>query len=84
MNVLLEDRPQLKALPPFVVVRTAANSRISHAVVQWHDAKPVVPHGPDEEWECEIRSIHLRAITITPVLEHILEIRPPSHWGINE
>jgi hypothetical protein len=36
--------------------------------------------GPD----AIIMALHGRANTITPTLQKILEIRPPSHWGLNE
>src|SRR5436190_489587 len=36
--------------------------------------------GPD----AIILALHGRANTITPTLTKILEIRPPSHWGLNE
>ena len=31
-----------------------------------------------------LEAIQVRASTLTPVLEKILEFRPPSHFGINE
>jgi hypothetical protein len=31
-------------------------------------------------WE----ALQARESTLTPVIEKILEFRPPSHWGINE
>lgn len=33
------------------------------------------------EYMDEIRS---RAETISPLLQELLDMRPPSHWGINE
>ena len=29
-------------------------------------------------------ALQARESTITPVIEKILQFRPPSHWGINE
>jgi hypothetical protein len=31
-----------------------------------------------------LEAIHVRASTLTPVMEKILQSRPSSHWGINE
>jgi hypothetical protein len=31
-----------------------------------------------------IEEIHHRAETISPLLQELLEFRPPPHWGINE
>jgi hypothetical protein len=39
---------------------------------------------PGQRSVCTVEAIHLRAETITPLLKEIPEIRPPSHWGINE
>jgi hypothetical protein len=31
-----------------------------------------------------LEAIQARASTLTPVMEEILQLRPPSHFGINE
>ncbi|HWV98624.1 MAG TPA: hypothetical protein VNZ64_02915 [Candidatus Acidoferrum sp.] len=31
-----------------------------------------------------LAAIEVRASTLTPVMEEILQFRPSSHWGINE
>jgi len=31
-----------------------------------------------------LEAIQVRASTLTPVMEEILQLRPPSHFGINE
>jgi hypothetical protein len=31
-----------------------------------------------------LEAIQVRAATLTPVMEKILQSRPSSHWGINE
>ena len=31
-----------------------------------------------------LEAIRVRASTLTPVMEKILQSRPSSHWGINE
>jgi hypothetical protein len=42
------------------------------------------PHDPKPTRLYTIEEIHLRAITVTPLLKEILNFRPPPHWGINE
>jgi len=31
-----------------------------------------------------LNALQARQSTLTPVMEKILQFRPPSHWGINE
>jgi hypothetical protein len=31
-----------------------------------------------------MEKIHIRAVTISPLLQGILDFRPPPHWGINK
>ena len=31
-----------------------------------------------------LEALQARASTLTPVMEKILQLRPSSHWGINE
>jgi hypothetical protein len=44
------------------------------------DVKPVRRHGPGRMPSCTIESIHVRAETVTPILQAILDQRPAEHW----
>ena len=85
MNALLVDSPAVKLLPLIArPARTPAVDHISAARTRASQVSPLVIQWVEDQWEYEIKSIQARAVTITSVLEEILEIRPPSHWGINE
>lgn len=44
------------------------------------DVKPVHPHGPERMPFCTIENIHVRAETVTPTLQGILDHWPAEHW----
>jgi hypothetical protein len=85
MNALLGDSPAVKLLPLIASpAGTPAADKNSAARTRASQASPLVIQWVEYEWENEIKSVQARAVTITSVLDEILEIRPPSHWGINE
>jgi hypothetical protein len=85
MNALLVDSPAVKLLP--LVASPAATPAVdenSAARARANQVSPLVIQWVEDQWEYEINSVQARAVTITSVLQEILDIRPPSHWGINE
>jgi hypothetical protein len=85
MNALLGDSPAVKLLPLNASpAGTPAVDKNSAARTRANQVSPLVIKWVEDEWANEIKSVQARAVAITSVLEEILEIRPPSHWGINE
>lgn len=42
------------------------------------------PEKPERLISSSIEEIHNRAETISPLLQELLDRRPPPHWGLNE
>jgi len=85
MNALVVGYSVVKLLPLFATpAATSSAVQNSASRAEARQASQIVAPWCEEQWECEIKSLHVRAETVTPVLEEILETRPPSHWGINE
>jgi hypothetical protein len=79
MNALLVGYSVVKLLPLIASPAAAQNS-----FARGRQTCEIVAPWCEDQWECAIKSLQARAVTVTPVLEEILETRPPSHWGINE
>jgi hypothetical protein len=72
MTALLIDSRELKLLAEF----TGSGATVTGS------SAAVPPRGADAV--CTTKTVRVRAETVTPVLKRMLELRPPSHWGINE
>jgi DNA-directed RNA polymerase specialized sigma54-like protein len=49
-----------------------------------HAAETAEAGEAEEDAAVMLEAIQTRERTLTHVFEKILEVRPPSHWGINE
>jgi hypothetical protein len=79
MRALLSNSSQFKLLAASIFVRSDRLLEES-TTRRGLASRPAGAAAPDPI----IMALHGRANTITPTLEQILEIRPPSHWGLNE
>lgn len=45
---------------------------------------PGLEHGSDPRPLYSVETIQIRAAAMSPLLQEMLEHRPPDHWGLNE
>lgn len=79
MNVLLSGSSQLRLLSAAVF---ACHDKPAKDLKRADNERET--GGTPESLDAIIMALHSRANATTPTLQRILEIRPPSHWGLNE